>query len=165
SPTDLVGGLLRIAAYASFRNSVQQELFDQEQVLESADISRRIDAGFPTYAASFANSPKLADFENLHPFDSHPPLHQRLEAVGFGIRSSRVQTILSSRGDGVWYRKIENDSSDLPARAFASRNWQLSGGTTSSSTNACSTSPIGRAARSNRGGAGCFPSKRTSSTS
>lgn len=110
SPHALAGALLRIAAYANYRDSVQNELFKQEQVLASANVSELIERGFPAHAVSFANHPSLAVAEMGHPFDSHPPLQARLEAARIPLQSQVAQQLLQSKGNGEWYDRIENSA-------------------------------------------------------
>ena len=118
SPTDFAGALLKIAAYSRFRNSVQTELFQQDQLLETADVSARVERGFRTFAVEFASHPDLGGLETAHPFDSHPPLSQRLAAVGVPLETDLAQALLSTPGDGGWYY-------NLPAAAeLELQQWQ-----------------------------------------
>lgn len=106
SPEDLASALLRIAAYATYRNSIEEELFKQEEALEVANISEQIEGGFTAYATSFLSTQDLDHLETAHPFDSHPPTSQRLEAVGLGATLDSNQQLLEREGDGRWYRNI-----------------------------------------------------------
>lgn len=107
SPEAFAGAMLRIVAYSKYRRKVEQSLFDQERALQTADIGHRVECGFPAYAASFASSPELEAEETPHPFDSHPPLSQRLEAVGAGLEFGSASAILATAGDGHWHRSID----------------------------------------------------------
>ncbi|MDG3005301.1 M48 family metallopeptidase [Paludisphaera mucosa] len=107
SPRDLAAALLRISAYAEFRGEIQQDLFSRKEALEAADISARIERGFHEHAMAFAADPRLGDLEPAHPFDTHPPLAQRLEAVGVPIDSQDVPSLVASPGDGRWYDAID----------------------------------------------------------
>jgi Zn-dependent protease with chaperone function len=102
------GGLLRIIAYSKYRQQVEQSLFEHERALETADIGARVECGFPAYAASFALKPELGSEEVPHPFDTHPPLAQRLDAVGASLGSSGTSSLLAEPGDGHWYRNIKD---------------------------------------------------------
>jgi Zn-dependent protease with chaperone function len=108
SPRDFAGALLRIVAYARYRQTVQKDLFDNERALESANISERIEQGFPQYAVSLASNLDLGSQETSHPFDSHPPLSERLDAIGMPLGSSGPQSLLAMPGDGRWYYLIPN---------------------------------------------------------
>jgi Zn-dependent protease with chaperone function len=118
SPRDFAGALLRIAAYSQFRTNVEVELFNEEQALVAADVSERIARGFTAYAASFANSPQLSVAETTHPFDSHPPMSQRLAAMGIPFAPDELQCLLEAPGDGGWYEHIPD------ARDEEQRQWR-----------------------------------------
>jgi Zn-dependent protease with chaperone function len=104
SPRDFAGALLRIVAYSKYRAKIEQELFEKERVLETADIGRQVESGYPAYATAFASNSDLGSEETPHPFDTHPPLSQRLGAAFFGIESGNASAILSVPGDGHWYQ-------------------------------------------------------------
>jgi hypothetical protein len=108
SPRDLAGALLRIAAYADFRGNIQGELFKHERALAAANISQQIEQGFHSYALSFAAKPDIGSLETAHPFDSHPPLALRFEAIGVPLKTEDAQRLVSTPGDGRWYHKIDD---------------------------------------------------------
>ena len=72
-------------------------------MLESVNISTQLEQGFHSHAASFLARPDLAHLATAHPFDTHPPLVKRLEALGVALDSPEVQAVVSNRGDGYWY--------------------------------------------------------------
>lgn len=106
SPRDLASALLRIAAYSTFRQTVENDLFKQERALESANVSARIEREFPEYAVGFASKLNIDTLETAHPFDSHPPLAQRLHALGVKLSATDTHALLSSTGDGGWRHNI-----------------------------------------------------------
>jgi hypothetical protein len=106
SPADMAGALVKVAAYSQYRGKVEQELFDQEQVLETLNISHQIAAGFPRFATTLVAEDKLKEAATAHPFDSHPPLEQRVAAVGLPLTPDSTNAILQSQPDGRWYHNI-----------------------------------------------------------
>ena len=108
SPRAMAGSLLRIAAYSTYRRSIEERLFQQEQTLETADISEQLERGFPEYAVSFASSDDFGDVSTSHPFDSHPPLVERLGAVGVTVAVEVAQSLLAGDRDGQWFYRIAN---------------------------------------------------------
>lgn len=119
SPRDCAGALLRIAAYSKFRQEVQQELFSQEQAMASADVSNRIERGFLASAVAFAADPKIGEMETVHPFDTHPPMLQRLNALGVELVVNETQALLGTPGDGGWHRNISG------ADELERQQWQV----------------------------------------
>ena len=106
SVRDVAGALLRTVAYSTYRTSVERDLFKQEQALETANVSERIEQGFHQYATRFVSGPDIGNLAPAHPFDSHPPLAQRLQAIGMHLESEEVQSLLATPGDGRWYQYI-----------------------------------------------------------
>lgn len=107
SPIGVAQGLLRTTAYSGFRNQVQNELFKGEEALKAANISDQIEEGFPAYAVAFGGKGDVKALENSHPFDSHPPLVQRLEALGIPCEREYIDEMLKTPGDGKWYDCID----------------------------------------------------------
>lgn len=118
SPKDVANSLLRIAAYSEYRGKVERELFATEKVLETVNISRRIESGFNNFASAFASQGNLEEIETAHPFDSHPPMKQRWEAVGIRIAPDDMPPILTNVPDGRWYRNIAR-AEELEDRQWA----------------------------------------------
>lgn len=118
SPRDFAAGLLRTVAYSHYRNEVERNLFNQERVLEAANVCERIGQGFRQYEACFVSGPDIGQLAPAHPFDSHPPLSQRLEAVGMPLDSQDTGTLLAAAGDGKWYQYVPN------AEQMEKEQWQ-----------------------------------------
>lgn len=106
SADSMAGALLRIAAYGAYRGSVETDLLETSSPYETANIAQRIDSGFRDFAAGFAERNDLAEQDIAHPFNSHPPLGQRLAAIGFESTADAVRQILAAPADGIWLRKI-----------------------------------------------------------
>lgn len=117
SPRDSAGALLRTMAYSKFRQSVEMDLFKQTEAMEKADVSARVEQGFLDYAEKFASDPEIGKMETAHPFDSHPPLSQRLGAVGIELDENVARSLLTSKGDGA-------GTGSSPMR----KNWSVSNG-------------------------------------
>jgi Zn-dependent protease with chaperone function len=108
SPRDVAGALLRTTAYSKFRQDVQEKLFEHERILETANIADQIAAGFHEFAGRFATEHDIGELKSSHPFDSHPPLADRMDAVGVALSPATATSLLESPGDGGWYRMIDH---------------------------------------------------------
>ncbi|HEV7998437.1 MAG TPA: M48 family metallopeptidase [Planctomycetaceae bacterium] len=106
TPRDMAAALLRTTAYSKFRHEVQLKLFKEERVLESANIAEQLAEGFQTYTVKFAAEHDIGELRASHPFDSHPSLADRLEAVGVPLSADTARSLLIQQGDGGWYRMI-----------------------------------------------------------
>ncbi len=106
SAADIAQALVKVAAYSEYRGKVEQELLDKEQVLETVNIPQQISLGFPKFASTLVAEGKLNQVETAHPFDSHPPLDQRLTAVGVQLSGESSLAVLQGAADARWFRNI-----------------------------------------------------------
>lgn len=72
----------------------------------TADISNRIENGFSAFAAEFAGDSQIESLSTAHPFDSHPPLDQRLASIGVAADEPDLSRALQNSGDGRWYHNL-----------------------------------------------------------
>lgn len=104
SPEAMAGALLRIAAYARYRSGIEQDLLDQQEAMERADIHSAIETGFGEYAVAFQPA-ELGETTTAHPFDTHPQMAQRLDAIGLPL-SDQTRDLLAREPDGRWFTRI-----------------------------------------------------------
>jgi hypothetical protein len=109
-------------------------LFEEERVLETTNIAGQIAEGFSTAAVRFAAEHDIGELKSSHPFDSHPPLADRLEAVGVPLLPENAESLLAALGDGAWYRMIDKAEEierqqwdDFAPVAFGHLNWASQG--------------------------------------
>lgn len=107
SPRAVAAALLRTIAYSKFRDQVAEQLFKQERILETANIAEPVAAGFQDFALRFAAEHDIGELKSSHPFDSHPPLVDRMEAVGVPLSYETAKSLLANPGDGAWYQMID----------------------------------------------------------
>lgn len=117
SADDIARGLVRVAAYASYGTRVETALFETDRVHDSLAIAERIERGFGDYA----RSPKLA-FDLLethipHPFDSHPPLLERIANVGSSVRQEDFAQVLAERPSETYFDAIV-DANEIEGRLW-----------------------------------------------
>ncbi len=118
APSAIVQSLIKISAYASYRNDVEQKLFEQNRQHDGAlGIAGFVAAGLPPYASSdaFIEAMKTADVP--HPYDSHPPLLERMRNVGHHVPESAYGAIVATAPQASWADFIET------AAAIEQRMW------------------------------------------
>jgi Zn-dependent protease with chaperone function len=118
APGAIVQSLIKIAAYASYRNDVERKLFAQDRQHDGAlGIAGFVAAGLPPYASSdaFVETMKTADVP--HPYDSHPPLLERMRNVGHHVPESDYGAIVATAPAASWADDIET------AAAIEQRLW------------------------------------------
>ncbi|WP_369656137.1 M48 family metallopeptidase [Variovorax sp. V213] len=118
APSAIVQSLIKISAYASYRNDVERKLFAQNREHDGAlGIAGFVAAGLPPYANSeaFIETMKTADVP--HPYDSHPPLLERMRNVGHHVPESAYGAIVATAPEASWADDIET------AAAIEQRLW------------------------------------------
>jgi Zn-dependent protease with chaperone function len=107
SPRAISQSLIKVAAYSNYRSQVERQLFDQDtRHGNSLGISGRVAAGLAPYATSgqFVDSMKSASVP--HPFDSHPPLAERMRNVGHEIEERDFGAIVMAPPAEGWISDI-----------------------------------------------------------
>lgn len=119
SPQAVVRALVKVAAYARYRGEVEHELFKQQQRHEGGlDIGQRVASGLADFSRSPAFDEAMRAGNVPHPFDSHPPLQQRMHNVGFQLREDEYAAVVCHRPDAPWTRDIPD------ADTLEQRQWQ-----------------------------------------
>ncbi|MFO0582247.1 MAG: M48 family metallopeptidase [Anaeromyxobacter sp.] len=118
SPADVGRALVKVVSYSSFRARTERELFEQQVAHEGGlSLRGRIDAGLAAHAAAPGFVEHVRGARVPHPFDSHPPLDDRLAAVKAGTRLEDAAAILAERPERTWADEVET------AEAIEERLW------------------------------------------
>jgi Zn-dependent protease with chaperone function len=117
SGRDIARSLVKVGAYASFRDRVEADLFASREQQRNVAIAERVALGFARYAGSEAVHEDLNGSVTPHPFDSHPPLVARLENVGEKLTQDDVVRVLLAPSTSSWVSAI------LEADAIEARLW------------------------------------------
>ena len=89
SPAAIIESLIKISAYANYRYEVERSLFENNTLHESElGISKAIAAGLPAHVTSPGFVSAMREQDVPHPFDSHPPLTERMHNVGYAVEES-----------------------------------------------------------------------------
>jgi Zn-dependent protease with chaperone function len=119
SPVAIVRSLIKIAAYASYRAQIERKLFEENQQHEGAlGIANYVTAGLAPYAASSEFLEALRSANVPHPFDSHPPLPERMKNVGHQVDECDFGQIVTATPSHSWADEI------LTAQDIEQRLWQ-----------------------------------------
>jgi Zn-dependent protease with chaperone function len=106
SPASMATALYKVAAYSAYRARVEHELFGRDHGHARLDIAGRVAAGFADYARGPYLRADLTAERFPHPFDSHPPMAVRLNAVGVQPRRSGIAEALAAAGGETWFAEI-----------------------------------------------------------
>ncbi len=114
----LMRALIKVAAYSSYRNRIEQELFERTERHEGTiGIADHVANGLQP----FAHSPDfltLMAYANVpHPFDSHPKLQERMDNVQCTIAEAEYGQVLGDPVEQSWSSEI------LTGAAIEARLW------------------------------------------
>lgn len=103
SPAAIIESLIKISAYASYRYEIERNLFENNALHENElGIRHAIAAGLPAHVES-ADFISLMREQNVpHPFDSHPPLTERMRNVGFSVEETAYAAMAAERPTESW---------------------------------------------------------------
>jgi Zn-dependent protease with chaperone function len=109
SAEGVIRALLKISAYACYRDVIEQKLFAEEgQHSNQIGIADRVATGLVPYAesAQFLDAMKTGGIP--HPFDSHPGLRERMHKVGYEVKELDYSQIVTQPIDTTWIADIQN---------------------------------------------------------
>lgn len=118
--------LVKIGAYAQYRNRLENQLFDSKQQLgKELGLSSAVAQGLGQYAVSddFAGDMQKATIP--HPFDSHPPLHERMQNVGHVVQAIDMAGIVQAKPTSSWADDI-GSATDIEQRLWSKYEEQFS---------------------------------------
>lgn len=108
SPQAIITALIKVGAYAKYRGQVERGLFAQsERHGESIGIAHRIADGLAPYAASAQFLEAMDSVGVPHPFDSHPPLSERMQNVACPIALQDYPQIVTGTPAATWIPDIQ----------------------------------------------------------
>jgi hypothetical protein len=106
-----------VGAYSSYRGRVEESLFAKDAQHENLGIPARVAGEFLSYVESPRLASDLKEDRFPHPFDSHPSLRARIDAVGAKVAESDYPALLSQPVADSWTSAIAN------AEAIEGRLW------------------------------------------
>lgn len=117
SPNDIARALVKVGAYSSYRGRVEQSLFAKDSQHEQLGIPARVAGEFLSYVESPRLASDLQEDKFPHPFDSHPSLRARIDAVGAQVAEADYPALLSQPVTDSWTSTI------AAAQALEQRLW------------------------------------------
>ncbi|RYX97321.1 MAG: peptidase M48 [Comamonadaceae bacterium] len=118
APQSIVQSLIKISAYSSYRSAVEQRLFEQSQQHSGAlGIAGFVADGLHPYARSgeFATAMQTAAIP--HPYDTHPPLLERMRNVSHPVDVASYAAIVTTVPQTTWADEITT-AADIEQRLW-----------------------------------------------
>ena len=82
SGEDLANALTKFVLYSKFRAKVEDDMFSKEEKIQGINLLEKVTVGFSSYLRNNDFNEELLNDCVPHPFDSHPPIAQRIKEVG-----------------------------------------------------------------------------------
>ncbi|RYF50291.1 MAG: peptidase M48, partial [Comamonadaceae bacterium] len=103
APHAIVQSLIKISAYSGYRNDVEQRLFAEDRRHgASLGIAGFVAEGLRPYAQSDAFITTMRNAGTPHPYDSHPPLTERMRNVGHLVDEQLYGAIVLAQPGSSW---------------------------------------------------------------
>ena len=118
APHAIVQSLIKISAYSSYRNDVESRLFAEDRRHgASLGIAGFVAEGLRPYAQSDAFITTMRSAGVPHPYDSHPPLSERMRNVGHMVDEQAYGPIVTTAPEASWVDEMPT------AHAIEERLW------------------------------------------
>jgi Zn-dependent protease with chaperone function len=118
SPDALARALVKVSAYALYRGEVENKLFVHDERHDAQlGIGQRVAGGLAEFSRSAAFVDGVRARGVPHPFDSHPPLRERIGSVGADLPEGRFADIVCEPPALTWIAAI------APAAEIEGRLW------------------------------------------
>ncbi len=119
SPSAIAYSLLKISAYAYYRGHTEIKLFEKNEKFENnIGISQSIASGLAAFARSEEYLKDIHSANVPHPFDSHPPVSERINQVGSQITEWQYGDIVTQQPENNWTKEIIT-ADEIEARLWA----------------------------------------------
>ncbi len=120
SPKAIANSLVKVAAYANYRNEVEGKLFEHnEQHAGKLGIGQRVASGLSDFSHSNHFIEIMRAGNVPHPFDSHPPLQERMQSVGHMLAEEDFADVVCTAPSVSWADSIHD------ADLIEQRQWQV----------------------------------------
>lgn len=120
SPRDIAQSLIKISAYSEYRNRIQRQLFSQDvRHDDNLGIAARIAQGLDGFLQSEHFLTAMRAGGVPHPFDSHPPMPERLKQAGHFVAEADYAAIARIMPASSWASQI------VDAEALEASLWQV----------------------------------------
>ncbi len=87
----LANAMVKLVLYSNYRLELENELYMSDNPLNDIKIFERVAAGFQEYLYHQENNLAFLEQEIEHPFDSHPPISKRIEALNIKPNDSLIE--------------------------------------------------------------------------
>ena len=108
SGEDLANALAKFVLYSRFRGKVENDIFSKEEKVKKVNLLEQITSGFSSYLKETESDEELLNDTVAHPFDTHPPIAQRIKQVGVSLDLDEVKRDAINIPKDSWFAEIHN---------------------------------------------------------
>lgn len=105
---DLANGLVKFVFYSEYRAKLETNLFSKNEKIENINFLDKINEGVHNFAKDYKFDAGILEQVIPHPFDSHPPISKRIEALGHVLNIENLRTDVLTNEEESWYHEIKN---------------------------------------------------------
>ena len=98
--------LIKASSYCNYRAATVNSLLSQKKLHPDLQLAQLLEQGYPDSLKAFTQDEKAASSEIPHPFDTHPPLSQRLQHLGFDPAAALKEDVLHEPISDSWFNAI-----------------------------------------------------------
>ena len=104
----LSNGLVKFVFYSQYRENLEAALYSKNERVESVDFLKKIDEGVHNFALDYSFDGEVLEQAIPHPFDTHPPIYKRIDAVGYALHVEDIRKDVLTNEEDSWYHEINN---------------------------------------------------------
>jgi Zn-dependent protease with chaperone function len=124
SPEAAKRALIKVTGYCEYRAKTERAVLEKQKLDTELNLARLLDDGYPTFMTAFTSQDSAIDQKIPHPFDSHPPLYNRLERLGFDARAALLDAGLHEPVQDSWHQAIATATA-LEEKMWAGRQEKI----------------------------------------
>ncbi len=95
--------LIKVSGYCEYRAKTENAMIEQNRLNPELRLAARLEDGYGDFLKAFTSDAKAAYSETPHPFDSHPPLEQRLQSLGANAADALKEQYLHAPLAQTWH--------------------------------------------------------------
>jgi len=95
--------LIKVAGYCEYRAKTECAVIEQNRLNPDLRLAHQLELGYSGFLKTFTSGGTAEKSETPHPFDSHPPLNQRLEGLGLEALQALKEDDLHAPIAGTWH--------------------------------------------------------------
>ena len=105
---NLANALGKFVLYSNFRSKTEEKMFSKEDTIQGVNLLEKITSGFSSYLKTDDSHEELLNISIPHPFDSHPPIAQRIKDVGVSLDLEELKRKAVTKPRESWFTEIQD---------------------------------------------------------